>query len=992
MTRPIRRVIPAALLVESAGLPSPLPRSARQYSAAATAGGRPSEPKAESEGQAEIQSSIDIPSSRHRASQSTAGRSRILRKTQPSALPPVVLPATFVEDNVTVHASISQPRLALALIEDAKRERTSKFPPANATQNASTASFTASYFDSALNLLLLKDKAFAADLDAFYEDPTKALHDWESNETIKKVTRVWDMIIDSTEHSIAALDTSRQSKYTYSGRPFWWWHLHKDLDTKSGTVEGRARFPISRLRKHIDLNYQLDHSLSHAIGDLPTETFALFCDALGAELKTPANEVSLSNSSKRPINILSMSGYSGKGISETIASHIAFVEGADLIRLDAQDLATVVGNYLGQNIAFSRGGLSTLGYRTALANGKLMQNASLSSRHEVDEDDTDNTVITARIAGLKSLEEDLQKIKEGGFDCFTKWEHLKIDKALQSIIQSISPTSETNDEPPVLVHIHDIVELSMTLEGSILLNSLRKVVDNAWRNGRRIAIIGTSSTEQPSDEYQDAVQELSQSDFVVSRHMDINATVHTDSVLDGDIQPSLQRTDIFFENSQNIRRMIYALRPAAKAPSLEEFSTFLPFSISMLCNSILPVPEVYQLARSICHNGPDSELALRNTLMERVKMGPMNQTPGKKLLDEDSTDSKSTSEKAPGADDAKTETRAPVKLNEYEKRIAVGQINKENLRVTFGDVHTTPETISSLKLLTSLALVRPDAFSYGVLAADKIPGCLLYGPPGTGKTMLAKAVAKESGANMLEISGATINDKYVGESEKLIRAVFTMAKRLSPCVVFIDEADSLLANRSIQNQRASHREHINQFLKEWDGMEETNAFIMVATNRPFDLDDAVLRRLPRRLLIDLPLQEDRVAIFNLLLKDETLEDGIDIQDYAKRTPNYSGSDLKNLCVAAAMAAVEEENLEAERHTGPEPFQYPTRRVLKHHHFEQALKNIPASINEDMASLKAIRNFDEQYGGKRGKNRRSAMGFGVVDESKPDTKEARVRQD
>lgn len=991
MTRPIRRAIPVALIVES-GIPlGRLQRSIRQYSTATTGGG-PGEPKAEPEDQTLIQSNIDISSSRQKTSQLAHGRTRLLRKTQPSALPPVVLPTTFLDDSVTIHSSISQPRLSPALMEDAKRERTSKFPPTSATKSPSATAFTASYFDSALNLLLLKEQALVADLDAYYEDPSQALHDWQAEESVKKFTRVWDMILDSTEHAIAVLDTSRQSKYVYKGRPFWWWHLHKDLDTKSGTIEGRARFPISRLRKHIDLNHLLDHSLSHAIGDLPTETFALFCDALGAELKTAANETFQSNTSKRPINILSMSGYSGKAIAETIASHVAFMEEADLIRLDAQDLATVVGNYLGQNIAFSRGGLSTLGYRTALANGKLTQGAPLSSRHEADEDDADNTVITARIAGLKSLEEDLQKVKEGGFDCFTKWEHLKIDKALQSIIQSVTATRKADNERPVLVHIHDIVELSMTLEGSILMNSLRKVVDNAWRSGRRIAIIGTSSAEQPSDEYQDAVQELSQSEFVVSRHMDINDAVHTDSILDGDIQPSLQRTDIFFENAQNIRRMIHALNPAAKAPTLDDFSAFLPFNISMLCNSILPIPEVYQLARSICYSGPDPEVALRNTLMERVKMGPMSQIPGKKLLDEESAESKLPSETVPGTDDTKSETRAPAKLNEYEKRIAVGQINKENLRVTFADVHTTPEIISSLKLLTSLALVRPDAFSYGVLAADKIPGCLLYGPPGTGKTMLAKAVAKESGANMLEISGATINDKYVGESEKLIRAVFTMAKRLSPCVVFIDEADSLLANRSIQNQRASHREHINQFLKEWDGMEETNAFIMVATNRPFDLDDAVLRRLPRRLLIDLPLQEDRLAILKLLLKDETLDDGVDIQDYAKRTPNYSGSDLKNVCVAAAMAAVEEENIEAERYNGSEPFQYPHRRVLKQHHFEQALKNIPASINEDMVSLKAIRSFDEQYGGTRGKNKKSSMGFGVVDESKTgEGKETRVRQ-
>jgi SpoVK/Ycf46/Vps4 family AAA+-type ATPase len=245
---------------------------------------------------------------------------------------------------------------------------------------------------------------------------------------------------------------------------------------------------------------------------------------------------------------------------------------------------------------------------------------------------------------------------------------------------------------------------------------------------------------------------------------------------------------------------------------------------------------------------------------------------------------------------------------------------------------------------------------------------------------------------MLEISGATINDKWVGESEKLIRAVFTLAKRLEPCVVFIDEADSLLANRSMFSNRASHREHINQFLKEWDGMEETNAFIMVATNRPFDLDDAVLRRLPRKILVDLPLKPDRAAILRLLLRDELLDSSVSHEDLAKQTAYYSGSDLKNVCVAAAMAAVQEENEAAGKHEGPEPYQYPDRRVLRSEHFENALKQIPASISEDMTSLKLIRKFDEQYGNRRkGLKKKASMGFGVLeDHGYTNTNEARIR--
>ncbi|KAI7682565.1 AAA-domain-containing protein, partial [Hortaea werneckii] len=181
-------------------------------------------------------------------------------------------------------------------------------------------------------------------------------------------------------------------------------------------------------------------------------------------------------------------------------------------------------------------------------------------------------------------------------------------------------------------------------------------------------------------------------------------------------------------------------------------------------------------------------------------------------------------------------------LNQHETKLLTGVADSQNIKTGFDDVHATPETIEALKTLTTLSLMRPEAFSYGVLASDRLPGLMLYGPPGTGKTLLAKAVAKESGATVLEISGAQIYEKYVGEGEKMVRAVFSLAKKLSPCVVFIDEADAIFGSRSGAGNRNTHREIINQFLREWDGMDDHGVFMMVASNRPFDLDDAVLRR------------------------------------------------------------------------------------------------------------------------------------------------------
>ena len=248
---------------------------------------------------------------------------------------------------------------------------------------------------------------------------------------------------------------------------------------------------------------------------------------------------------------------------------------------------------------------------------------------------------------------------------------------------------------------------------------------------------------------------------------------------------------------------------------------------------------------------------------------------------------------------------------------------------------------------------------------------------------------------------------YVGEGEKNVRAIFTLAKKLTPCVVFIDEADAILGARSGAGNRTSHRELINQFLREWDGMTELSTFIMVATNRPFDLDEASLRRLPRRILVDLPTEKDREAILKIHLKSEVLDPDVSIPKLAAQTPFYSGSDLKNVCVAAALACVHEEFMTIPPHSDKDDgntktdattdekkklFEYPEKRTLCKRHFHSAMGEISASISEDMSSLSAIRKFDEKYGDRRGRRKKAGFGYWTVgkEEEKVGSDAARVR--
>ncbi|KAK3215144.1 hypothetical protein GRF29_19g2353450 [Pseudopithomyces chartarum] len=358
----------------------------------------------------------------------------------------------------------------------------------------------------------------------------------------------------------------------------------------------------------------------------------------------------------------------------------------------------------------------------------------------------------------------------------------------------------------------------------------------------------------------------------------------------------------------------------------------------------------------------------------------------------------------------------------HEKRLMPGIANPAQIKTTFEQIHVPADTVDSIRTLTSLSLLRPDAFNYGVLATEKISGALLYGPPGTGKTLLAKAVAKESGSTVLEVSGSQIMDKYVGEGEKNVSAIFSLARKLSPCIVFLDEADAIFSSRDVGRERASHRDILNQFLKEWDGLNDLSVFVMVATNRPFDLDDAVIRRLPRRLLVDLPTEKDRAAILKIHLRGEQLDESVNLDEIAKNTPFYSGSDLKNLAVSAALACVKEENEQAAitaakqaassptpEHDGPTPsessnstttdtkpphlvrglpYTFPEKRTLHKRHFDAALIEISASINEDMGSLNAIKKFDEKYGDKKGKKAKRVFGIGL--DKGPNEDAARVR--
>lgn len=249
------------------------------------------------------------------------------------------------------------------------------------------------------------------------------------------------------------------------------------------------------------------------------------------------------------------------------------------------------------------------------------------------------------------------------------------------------------------------------------------------------------------------------------------------------------------------------------------------------------------------------------------------------------------------------------KCNRFESALLPEVVPPNKLGVNFNSIGALQPVKDTLHELCIFPLTHSQYFEKGLLKAG-VKGVLLFGPPGTGKTMLAKAVAHEASATFINITPASIGGKYVGDREGYGRAIFTLARKLAPTIIFMDEIDVYLKSREGGEEDSSSstmRSFMTALMVEWDGLTTPNDRVLVlgATNRPFDLDEAVLRRMPRRMYVDLPDAAARESILSCLLKDEAMDEEIVLRDIAQKTDGYSGSDLQNLCREAAYARVRE---------------------------------------------------------------------------------------
>lgn len=292
-----------------------------------------------------------------------------------------------------------------------------------------------------------------------------------------------------------------------------------------------------------------------------------------------------------------------------------------------------------------------------------------------------------------------------------------------------------------------------------------------------------------------------------------------------------------------------------------------------------------------------------------------------------------------------------ISASDFESALAVVQpsAKREGFAttpdVTWDDIGALDRLRDDLRLAIVLPITRPALFAS--FALDVATGVLLYGPPGCGKTLVAKAVANDSGASFISIKGPELLNKFVGESERAVRQVFERARASAPSVIFFDELDALCPRRGTgrsSGEGVSERV-VNTLLTEMDGLDtRRNVFVVAATNRPDMIDPAMLRpgRLDKILYVPLPSASDRAAILSRHLRRVPLDANVNVADIAAdaRCDGFSGADLASLAREASLCA-----LKAYLSVHPDVDRFDGTAVVARAHFDDALDRIQPSVSE-----------------------------------------------
>ena len=530
---------------------------------------------------------------------------------------------------------------------------------------------------------------------------------------------------------------------------------------------------------------------------------------------------------------------------ETLGRALAAQNGTDFVRLNAQDIAEIGGDYIDDASDFKASTLSSLGYDAPLVAGTRYQHSSDEDAEDDDFEEPDEEEMETETdqnrgrpiqlghgprfgaihvgafpggiqdvfkslipaagpqLGKPLLMQPVQQPKDitpdlkMGLLVETLLNAVEIKRVTQKSVPDSSAEQEsagstgkpnvTPNEPQVsptrslsspstergseglVVLVQDYPQINSTLNGAKFLDKLHEVVDMRRKEGQKVLIIGTASSKELMPSFsRSGVNEVQNEPRDGPTRTIVTPILEVGPGYDTFAQEHKRKIEQ--TNLRHIRDMLRRTAPnyAQVAPVVMDWRLEIDSKSSFLSGlgeSIWSMDKTNRVATTALGLLDDSQEMTSKHIEQALELIESSDNAKARWVTKEKEQPKKRKTEQPGPtidEESKERMRKLRKTcNSHEKKLLNGVVNAEAIRTSFADVQAPPSTIDALKTLTSLSLVRPDAFKYGVLATDRIPGLLLYGPPGTGKTLLAKAVAKESGATVLEVSGSGMSLEFL---------------------------------------------------------------------------------------------------------------------------------------------------------------------------------------------------------------------------------------